>query len=86
MVLGIWQYPFAMFLPDIELCTDFVYCRSPLELTRMISDLQKNQLSMVEKQGSLQARYYYYTICLSFPSLCGKIGLTYEIVSSRNDD
>jgi len=35
--------------------TGEVIPRSPLELTRMISTLQKSQLSMVEKQGSLQA-------------------------------
>ena len=64
----------------------------------MISDLQKNQLSMVEKQGSLQARYYYYKIYTGqtlseivlfyflFHSLCGKIGLTYEKVSFCNND
>ena len=39
-----------------------IICRSPIELTRMISDLQKSQLSMMEKQGDLQARYFPFLL------------------------
>ena len=37
----------------------FCFCRSrsPGELTRMIAELQKSQLMMIEQQGELETRY-----------------------------